>query len=198
MVHSLIFAINSLAISDEMWFLTAGPVVCIPMIFTEFHQGKNCGCFFKKHNFDKQVQVFDIFCRFFSCLHLAVGRHHRRWTPRCPHGLHLRRVKFSLAYHVHTRSGINCKLSFIRLFCWRSLEYSFLRGKVECSLVFFFELVYVFGKIPSLASGTSLLSCSLFMGPVLKFHSVGTSLMRNFDIYFSQQWSFLFPDTRLT
>ena len=29
-------AINSLAISDEMWFLTAGPVVCIPMILTEF------------------------------------------------------------------------------------------------------------------------------------------------------------------
>ena len=36
------------------------------------------------------------------------------------------------------------------------------------------------------------------MGPVLKFHGVGTSLMRNFDIYFSQRWSFLFPDTRLT
>ena len=36
MVHSWIFAINSLAISDEMWFLTAGPVICIPMILTEF------------------------------------------------------------------------------------------------------------------------------------------------------------------
>ena len=31
-----------------------------------------------------------------------------------------------------------------------------------------------FGKVPSLASGTSLLSFSLLMGPVLKFHSVGT------------------------
>ena len=55
-----------------------------------------------------------------------------------------------------------------------------------------------FCKIPSLASGTSLLSFSLFMGPVLKFHSAGTSLMKNFDIYFSQRWSFLFPDTRMT
>ena len=34
-------------------------------------------------------------------------------------------------------------------------------------------------------------------GPVLKFHGVGTSLMRNFDIYFSKRWSFLFPDTCL-
>ena len=50
-------AINSLAIADEMWFLTAGPVVCIPMILTEFPQGKNCGSFFKKHNFDKTSPI---------------------------------------------------------------------------------------------------------------------------------------------
>ena len=31
-------AINSLAISDEMWFLTADPVVCISMVLTEFHK----------------------------------------------------------------------------------------------------------------------------------------------------------------
>ena len=65
----------------------------------------------------------------------------------------------------------------------------------ECSLVVRFEFVYIFGKIPSLALGTSLLSCRLCMGPVLKFHSVGTSLMRNFDLYFSERWSFVFPDT---
>ena len=35
-----------------------------------------------------------------------------------------------------------------------------LRRRIDCSLVFFSELVNVFGKIPSLASGTSLLSCS--------------------------------------
>ena len=29
-------AINFLAIVDEMWFLTACPLVCIPMIFKEF------------------------------------------------------------------------------------------------------------------------------------------------------------------
>ena len=45
-----------------------------------------------------------------------------------------------------------------------------------------FELVYVFGKIPCLALGASLLSVSLFLRSVLKFHSVGTSLMRNFDL----------------
>ena len=48
--------------------------------------------------------------------------------------------------------------------------YPFLRGKIECSLVFFFELVYVFGKFPCLASGASLLSFSPFLRSVLKFH----------------------------
>ena len=77
-------------------------------------------------------------------------------------------------------------------------EYPFFRGRVECSFVVLFELVYVFGKIPSLASGTSLLSFSLFTGPILKFHSAGTLLIRIFVLYFSKRWSFLFPDTRLT
>ena len=46
-------AINCLAISDEMWFLTAGPVVSIPMILTEFPRGKHCGSFFKNQNSDE-------------------------------------------------------------------------------------------------------------------------------------------------
>ena len=99
---------------------------------------------------------------------------------------------------MHTNARIYHKLSFLRLLCWRSREYPFFRGRVECYLVFLLELVYVFGKVPCLASGTSLLSFSLFMGPVLKFHSVGTPLMRNFDLYFSERWSLLFPDTCLT
>ena len=48
------------------------------------------------------------------------------------------------------------------------------------------------------AAGVSLLSFSLFLRSVLKLHSVGTSRMRNFDLYFSKRWSFIFSDTWLT
>ena len=41
------------SISDEMWILTADPVVWKPMILTELPQGKNCKSRFKKHNFDE-------------------------------------------------------------------------------------------------------------------------------------------------
>ena len=46
MAHSLIY----LPFFGEMWFLTAGPVVGIPMILAEFPERKTCGSFFKKHN----------------------------------------------------------------------------------------------------------------------------------------------------
>ena len=69
---------------------------------------------------------------------------------------------------------------------------------MECCLLFFFELAFVFGKIPSLASGTSLLSFSLFLRSVLIFQSVRTWLMKNFDLYFFKRWSFLFSDVCLT
>ena len=120
--------------------------------------------------------------RFFIRSHLAVGRHHRPRTPWCPHGLQLSRVKVFLTSHMHTRSWINYKI--FQLFCWRSQEYPFVHGKVECRLVFFFELVCVFRKIPRLASGTSLLSFSLFVGPIFEFESGGTSLMLRFDLHF--------------
>ena len=123
-----------------MWFLTADPVVCIPMVLTEFPERKNCGSFFKKHDRHGQVQFFDKYRGFFSCLHLAVGRHQLRRIPRCPRGLQLGRVEVFLADHMHTSYGLYHKLSFLRLFCWCSREYTFLRGKVECSLVFSLSL----------------------------------------------------------
>ena len=97
------------------------------------------------------------------------------------------------------RSGIHHKLSFLRLFCWSSRKYPFFRGRLECNLVFFLDLVYIFwARFHSLHRAHRCCPFSLFMGPVLKFHSVRTSPMRNFDLYDSKRWSFLFPDTCLT
>ena len=98
---------SSLALFGEMWFLTAGPVVGVPMILAELPERKNFGCFFRH----EEVQSFQIFSGLFFGSHLAVGRHHRRRIPRYPHGLHLDRVKVFLADHMHTSAGIHHKLS---------------------------------------------------------------------------------------
>ena len=74
----------------------------------------------------------------------------------------------------------------------------FSASEKNVALSFAFELVFIFGQIPSLALGTSFVSFCLFVGPTLDFDSVRTSLMSRFDLYVSKRWSFLFPDTRVT
>ena len=76
-------------------------------------------------------------------------------------------------------------------------EVPFLPRESRMQPYIFFELVKILARFQALLRAHRCCLC-LFMGSVLKFHSVRTSLMRNFDIYFSQRWSFLFPDTRLT
>ena len=45
---------------------------------------------------------------------------------------------------------------------------------------------------------TSLLSFNLLLRSVLKFHGVVTALMRKFDLYFTERWSFGFSDVCVT
>ena len=96
--------------------------------------------------------------------------------------------------HMHTSSGIHHKLSFLgRL-------NPLLNKRVKCSLVLVrFELVHILGKIPKplLRAHRCCLSASSWR-PVLKFHSVETSLIRNFGLYFSKRWSFVVSDVCLT
>ena len=61
-----------------------------------------------------------------------------------------------------------------------------------------FELVDIIGQSPRVSAGASLLSFSLLLRPILKFHSVGTALVRNFDLYFIQRWTFVFSDVSMT
>ena len=59
----------------------------------------------------------------------------------------------------------------------------FSAGEKNVVLSFALSFVNFSGKIPSLALGAQLLSSSLLLRPILKFHSVGTALMRNFDLF---------------
>ena len=56
----------------------------------------------------------------------------------------------------------------------------------------------MFGKSPRVFAGASLLSNNLLLRSVLKFHGVGTALMRKLDLHFTQRWTSVFSDVRLT
>ena len=93
-----------------------------------------------------------------SLLHLAVGRRHRRSTPRCPHDLQLNKVTVSFSENMMLALGIN------------HLSAS------EQIVALFFKFVNLSGKIPNLVAGALLLSFSLFLRFVLKFENARTSL----------------------
>ena len=63
----------------------------------------------------------------------------------------------------------------------------------EKNVVFsFFELIDILDKSPRISAGASLLSFSLLLRSVLKFHSVGSALTRKFDLFFISAMSLCF------
>ena len=70
-------------------------------------------------------------------------------------------------------------------------------AKKECNFFSFFELVDIHRKFPCISAGASLLSFGLFLKSVLKFHGVGTALMRTFWLVFDSAMD-LFSDVYLT
>ena len=93
---------------------------------------------------------------------------------------------------MHACSRIHHKLSFHWLYCGCGQQNPLICRRKECSFVLFFKLVNVSGKFPRVSARESLLSFGLFLRSVLKFYGVGTALMRTFDLYFIQRWTFAF------
>ena len=54
------------------------------------------------------------------------------------------------------------------------------------------------GHSPRVSAGTSLLSFSLSLRPILKILSVRTAVMVNFDLYFTERRTFIFSDVCMT
>ena len=174
-------AINFLAIVDEMWFLATGPMVTVAKFFAMFSKWKTCWCIFKKYHRYEQVQFSDENRCLFFCLHFAVGCHYHYRIFRYPHGLQFGFVQVFLANHVHACSGIYHKLSFLWVYCGCGRQNPLLRRWIEWNFVFLFELIDFPGKFPRISAGTSLLSFSLLLRSILKFHSVGNALIMIYD-----------------
>ena len=102
------------------------------------------------------------------------------------------RVQVFPAEHVHTRAGIYNKFSFLRLVVDGSGKLLTLGGEKKVALSVFLSFKMFLGRSPRVSADTSLMSFNLFLRPGLKFHSTGTALMRNFDLYFTERWSFCF------
>ena len=103
-----------------------------------------------------------------------------------------------LADHLHACSRKYHKLYFFGGYCGCGRQNPLIGGRKECSFLFLSGLKDFPGKFPRITAGASLLSCSLSSRSVLKFLSVGTSLMKNFDLYFPKRRTFFFSDVCLS
>ena len=190
---------NFLAFLDEMRFLATRPVVTVPTFFGEFSKWENWRCIFKKHYRHEQVQFTDVYrCLFFL---LAL----RRWLSLPP-------SDFSIPSRspIRLRKGLSCwscacllgnllQTLFLRILLWMwSVRIHFPEGEKNVALSSFFGLTYFLGQFPRISASASLLSFSLSWRSVLKFHSEGTSPMRNFDLNFTKRRTFMFSDVFLT
>ena len=125
-----------------MWFLTADPMVCIPRSLQSFPKERTAGVCSRgitltnKSNCLTSNVASSLVCTSPLAVITVVGLLDVLMVSNSAE------LRF-LTDHMHTRSWINYNSLSSRTFCWRSREYPFLRGKVECSPVFFFELVYV-------------------------------------------------------
>ena len=119
----------------------------------------------------------------------APRRHHHHRTSRCPHGLQLSRLRsFLLTICILAPKSTTYSLSSGSFVDVTGVPILPRASRMQLGLSLW--ACKCFGKVPSLAPGTSLLSFNLFMGPALKFHSVGTSPMKNFDLYFPSDGPF--------
>ena len=103
---------------------------------------------------------------------------HRRRASRCRLNFQFILIQNLFADHVHRRSGVDNKFSFHRFKGWWRKQAPIFRRWEECCFMFLVQFWDAFSQPPRCFTGTSLLPFRLFLRPILKFWSIGVTLMR--------------------
>ena len=168
-------AVDLFAIFDEMWFLTTGPMVVVPWSSQSFPSERTPGVSSRSITVTSKSnsRTYTVASSFVSTSPLAVATVVGFLeTFAVSKSAELRSFLLTMCI-LAPESTTNCPSSGFIVDAAR---------RKECSFVLFFELKGILGKSPYISAGASLLSFSLLLRPILKFHSVGTALMRNFDL----------------
>ena len=136
------------------------------------------------------TQFSDVNKSLFIRLHFTIGCYNRPWTSRCCYGF---QVLF--ADHVHRRSGVYNKFSFLKFKGWWCRQAPIFGRWEECCFIFLLYISDMFGHLPRCLAGTSLLPFRLFLRPILKFWSIGAALMRITWANHSKWWVLVSNDS---
>ena len=160
-----------------MWFLTIDPFVGISVFIAKLSKRQYCWRVFEDFHSQEYIQFFDIHNCLFMRLHFSIGGEDYRRTARFRQSIHFSITQVLFADHMHWRTGVDNKFSFLRFKIWCRQAHIF--PKVRRMLLFRAPLILIhFWPASRCFAGTLLLPLCLFLWTILKFRSVGATLMR--------------------
>ena len=111
------------------------------------------------------------------CLHFFIGCYDYRRTARFRQGVHFSIIQVLFADHMHRRSEVHNKFSFLKCKSGCRQAPIFRRWEEWC-FIFLLYFWYTLVQLPRCFAGTLFLPLCLFLRPILKFWSIGVTLMR--------------------
>ena len=108
---------------NEMWFLTIDPFIRVSVFIASSPSDNTAGVFSRTFIVKKKNLFFDIHNCLFMRLHFSIGGYDYRRTTRFRRSIHFSITRVLFADHVHRRSRVYNKFSFLklRLRCHRRL-----------------------------------------------------------------------------
>ena len=111
-------AVYSNPVYNEMWFLTVDPFVRISVFIAKLSERQYCWRILEDFHSQEFFQFFDIHCGLFMRLHFSIGCFDYRRITRFRQSIHVSISQVLVADHVHRRSGVDNKFSFLKFGIW--------------------------------------------------------------------------------
>ena len=170
-------ALYSNTVFNEMCFFIVDPFVGISVFIAKLSERQYCWRVLEDFHCQEYTHFFDIHNCLFMRLHFSIGGYDYRRTTRFRQRIHFSITQVFFAEHVHWRSGVDNKFSFLRFQRWCKQAPIFRRWEECCSfMLLYFQ--HTFDQLPRCFAGTLLLPLCLLLRPILKSWSVGATLMK--------------------
>ena len=124
---------NPNPVFNEMWFLTIDPFIGIPVFIAKLSKRQYCWRVFENFQGQEFVQFFDIHCGLF--MHFSIGGYDFRRTTRFRQSIHFSITQVLFTDHMHWRTGVDNKFSFLRFKIWSRQALIFWRWEECCSFM---------------------------------------------------------------
>ena len=149
----LLVARYSNAVFHEMWFLTIDPFIRISVFIAKLSERQYCWCVVEDFHSQEYTQFFDIHSCLFMRLHFSIGGYDYRRTTRLRQSVHFSITQVLYADHMHWRSGVHNKFSFLRYKIWCGKAPIFGRWEESCFFLLL-QFEHTFGQLPRCFAGT--------------------------------------------